>query len=142
MEVTQENLKKMPRSKRADRERAPSFLNLKKTLLPGLRRLEGVAVSTTVICLKAKALARNKGIPADTFKASQSWCYKFLARNSFSIRRRTTVAQKLTENFDDKLVNFQRFIIQMRQCYAFDLSMIGNADQTPLTFDIICIKDD
>ena len=75
------------------------------------KRQEGVAVSTTVICLKAKALACEKDIAADTFKTSQSWCYKFLACNSFSIRRRTTVAQKLPENFEDKLINFQQFIL-------------------------------
>ena len=50
------------------------------------KRREGVGVSTTVICLKAKALARENVIAADKFKASQSWCYKFLACNGFSIR--------------------------------------------------------
>ena len=38
------------------------------------KRQEGVAVSTAVICLKAKALACEKDIAADTFKTSQSWC--------------------------------------------------------------------
>ena len=50
------------------------------------KRREGVGVSTTVICFKAKALARENVIAADKFKASQSWCYKFLACNGFSIR--------------------------------------------------------
>ena len=128
----------MPRIKQAEWGKSAKFPELEEDLAAWItsRRQEGVAVSTTVICLKAKALARDKEIPADTFKASQSWCYKFLARNSFSIRCRTTVAQKLPENFDDKLINFHRFIIQMRQRYGFDLSVIGNADQTPLTFDI------
>ena len=93
-------------------------------------------MSTTVICLNAKALAHEKGITTDKFKVSQSWCYKFLAHNGFSIHRRTTVAQKRPEDFEDKLINFQCFILGMLQCYDFDLSMTGNADQTPLTFDI------
>ena len=86
--------------------------------------------------LKSQGPACEKDIAADTFKTSQSWCYKFLARNGFSIRRRTTVAQKLHENFEDKLINFQQFILWMRQCYDYDLSMTGNADQISLTFDI------
>lgn len=95
-------------------EKSAQFPELEEDLAAWItsKRQEGVAVSTTVICLKAKALACEKdNIVADTFKTSQSWCYKFLARNSFSIRHRTTVAQKLHENFEDKLINFQQFIL-------------------------------
>jgi len=39
-------------------------------------------------------------------------------------------------NFEEKLVKFQAFIIVERKKYQYDLSLIGNADQTPFTFDM------
>ena len=71
-----ENLKKMPRSRSAERGKSAQFPELEAYLAAWItsRRQEGVGVSTTVICLKAKALAREKGITPDKFKASQSWC--------------------------------------------------------------------
>lgn len=129
---------KMPRSRCTEQGKTAQFPELEEDVAAWItsKRREGVGVSTTVICLNAKALAHEKGITTDKFKVSQSWCYKFLAHNGFSIHRRTTVAQKRPEDFEDKLINFQCFILGMLQCYDFDLSMTGNADQTPLTFDI------
>ena len=83
-----ENLKRIPRSRHAERGRRAQFPELEEDLTAWItsKRREGVGVSTTVICLKAKGLARENVIAADKFKASQSWCYKFLACNGFSIR--------------------------------------------------------
>ena len=60
-----------------------------------------------------------------------------MERRGFSIRRRTTVAQKLPKDYENKLISFQRFIISKRKQHSFELKYIGNADQTPLTFDIV-----
>lgn len=59
-----------------------------------------------------------------------------MRRKNLSIRRRTHIAQKLPEDFEDKVTQFQKFIIKQRKLHDFDLSQIGNADQTPLTFDL------
>jgi hypothetical protein len=59
-----------------------------------------------------------------------------MERHSLSVRRRTHIGQKLPEDCEEKLITFQRFIIRQRKRYAFPLSQIGNADQTPLTFDL------
>lgn len=58
-------------------------------------------------------------------------------RNNLSIRQRTSIAQKLPENFQHKLQKFQSFIIAERRRHQYNLSLIGNADQTPLTFDML-----
>jgi len=47
-----------------------------------------------------------------------------------------TISQKLPENFEEKLQKFQAFIIAERKKYKYKLYLIGNADQTPLTFDM------
>ena len=43
---------------------------------------------------------------------------------------------KLPEDYEDKLTKFQIFTIKMRKKHQYSLSQIGNADQTPLTFDL------
>lgn len=55
----------------------------------------------------------------------------------FSIIRRTTIAQKLPQDYEEKLIKFQHYVLAKRKEHDFDLKYIGNADQTPLTFDIV-----
>ena len=98
------------------------------------RRLQGIAVSTVEIHLQGRLIAKKLGL--QDFKGSADWCYGFMRRKELSIRRRTHISQKLPEDYEDKLVQFQRFIIKQRKTYDFELSQIGNADQTPLTFDL------
>ena len=133
-----ETLLKMPRHKRANRYGATHYPELEKELAIWVaeKRQAGGAVSTNVICLKAKLIAQKSGL-GEKFRATKSWCYRFMERQGFSVRRRTTVAQKLPKDYEDKLVNFQRFIIAKRKQHNFELSQIGNADQTPLTFDVV-----
>ena len=59
-----------------------------------------------------------------------------MERNDLSVRRRTTLAQRLPADHDAKLLEFQQFVIQLHRQHGYDLSQIGNADQTPLTFDL------
>ncbi|KAF0988277.1 hypothetical protein HZS_6004 [Henneguya salminicola] len=56
--------------------------------------------------------------------------------NNLSVRRPMTIAQKLPEEFDEKLIQFQQLILKMRKLQGYRLSMIGNADQTSSTFDM------
>ena len=97
----------------------------------------GFGVSTNVICLKAKEIAQISGMQEGKFRASKSWCYRFVEQHGLSIRRRTTKAQKLLKDYEDKLISFQWFIIGRRKQHDCELRHIGNADQTPLTFDIV-----
>lgn len=60
-----------------------------------------------------------------------------MVRNNISIRRRTHVAQKLPEKVEEEIMNFQKFIIDQRKMHKFPLAAIINADQTPLTFDMV-----
>ena len=132
-----EKLKLAPKDKRANRYRVPAYPELEKDLTEWLseKRKSGVAVSINVIRLKALSIAQNTNIK--DFKASVRWCNAFLECHGFSIRRRTTVAQKLPQDYEDKLISFQRFIIAKRKQHNYELRYTGNADQTPMTFDIV-----
>ena len=134
----QEKLKGLCRDQRAAQYCPAKFPELEKELKEWIneKRKAGIGISTTVIRLKAKSMAKARNIAESEFKASVHWCHRFMDRHDLSIRRRTTISQKLPENFEDKLEKFQAFIIAEQKKPKYELSLIGNADQTPLTFDM------
>ena len=136
--MQQEKLLKTPRNKLALQGRSATFPEIEKEVAEWMtkKRKAGTGVSTNIIRLKAKSVAQKLGL-SEQFKASKCWCYHFMDRFGFSIRRRTTIAQKLPQNYEEKLIKFQHYVLAKRKEHDFDLKYIGNADQTPLTFDIV-----
>jgi hypothetical protein len=59
----------------------------------------------------------------------------FLDRYNFSNRRRTTIAQHLPEDLEEKQQSFLSFVLYRRIQYNYSLELIGNMDEVPLTFD-------
>jgi len=94
-------LQQMPRSKRANRGSKAHFPELEQSLLNFIKdhQAAGIPLSTIHIRLKAKSLAKQMKIPTSDFLASPNWAYRFMARHNLSIRRCTTIAQKLPEDF-------------------------------------------
>uniref|UniRef100_A0A8C4T4I5 DDE-1 domain-containing protein n=1 Tax=Erpetoichthys calabaricus TaxID=27687 RepID=A0A8C4T4I5_ERPCA len=82
---------------------------------------------------------RNEGFPISRevikFKA-MGWCKRMMKRNCLSLQRQTTLAQKLPGDFSENLLNFQRHIITLCKKHNYNLGNIGNADQTPVYFDM------
>lgn len=99
-------------------------------------RQQGVGVSMAEVLIKAKIIAKQTKIA--NFKASQEWCYRFFWRHNLhvSLKRRIHIAQRLPEDNEDKVTDFQRFIIQQRKWNYYAPTQIGNAERTPLTFNI------
>jgi len=137
--LQRERLQNTPRNKRAKRFRSAAFPEVEKEVAAWIaeKRQGGIGVSTNVICLKAKSVAQKLGIAETSFKASKCWCYGFMERAGFSIRRRTTITQRLPQDYEEKLIKFQCYVIAQRKKHDFELKYIRNADQTPLTFDIV-----
>jgi hypothetical protein len=100
------------------------------------RKLQGIAVSPIEIRLKASQIAK-KFTNMTSFKASYGWATRFINRHGLSIRRRTTISQALPQEHEKKLEEFQKFVTNLRKKNNYELSQIGNADQTPLTFDLL-----
>lgn len=97
-------------------------------------RANGLPVTRRMIYCKAKEESTTRGI--GNFKASEGWCRKFMRRHGFALRRRTSVCQKLPVHFEDKLLEFQRYIINLRKNRTYTFNNIGNADETPIYFDM------
>jgi len=78
--IQREKLTKTPKFKRANRSGAPAFPDLEKELACWIKekRQGGFGVSTNVICLKAKQIAQKSGMQEGKFRASKSWCYRFM----------------------------------------------------------------
>uniref|UniRef100_A0A3Q3KXW9 HTH CENPB-type domain-containing protein n=1 Tax=Labrus bergylta TaxID=56723 RepID=A0A3Q3KXW9_9LABR len=98
------------------------------------KRSEGMPITRVVIQLKALEIARELNI--SEFKASLGWCRRMMRRNGLALRRRTSLAQHLPLDFGEKLLSFQRFVINLRKKHSYPLDQIGNADQTPVYFDM------
>lgn len=73
---------------------------------------------------------------ACTFKASSTWLTRFLKRYNLTLRRKTKIAQKMPADLEQKLLDFQHFVIRLRRRKNFPLSHIANMDETPVWFDM------
>lgn len=99
-------------------------------------RARSLPVTTEVIRTKAIELAREAGLSREQFKGSIFWVRRFMRRKGFALRRRTSICQKLPEAYEEKLLDFQRYVIRLRQQHGYMAGQIGNADETPVWFDM------
>ena len=128
----------MPRLKCANRGKKAAWPGLKINLLEWIMetRNNGLAILPSLVRLKALEMVKDEkyGIPAGQFKAGNHWCQRFMKRNGLSLRQKTTLAQRLPDDYEEKIVNFHRFIINHRKQHSYPLHVIANMDKTPLTF--------
>lgn len=132
-------LENIPKSKKALRYGKTPFSELEKDLNDWIVecRQNGYIVTRTGIRLRAMKLSKDikYGIPS-TFRASPHWCTRFLNRHGLCLRQRTKLAQKLPSDLEEKILRFQKYIIDARKRTAFEISQIGNMDETPMCFDL------
>lgn len=137
---SKENLEKMPRLKRANRGKKAAWPELEIDLLAWIteKRNNGLAILPSLVRLKALELAKDEkyNITEGQFKAGNHWCQRFMKRNALSLRQKTTLAQRLPADYEEKIVRFHRFIIDRRKEHSYPLHLIANMDETPLTFDM------
>jgi hypothetical protein len=55
-------------------------------------------------------------------------------RKGLALRQRTTLAKKLPTDYVEKLIAYQRHIINLRRKHDYLLGQMGNADETPVFF--------
>jgi hypothetical protein len=58
-----------------------------------------------------------------------------MRRKGLALRRRTTLAKKLSTDYVEKLIAYQRRSINLRRKYDYLLGQMGNVDETPVFFD-------
>jgi hypothetical protein len=96
----------------------------------------GVGASHEMLHFKAREIATRQGISPSLFKVSRGWMCRFMKRKGLSLIRRTSLSQRMPKGFDDKIITFHKFVIGLRKNHSYLLSQTGNADRTPLYFDM------
>ena len=100
-------------------------------------RNNGYAISRTAIRLHALKMKKSGDYTVTgRFLASAGWCTRFMERHGLTLKQRTKLSQKLPKDLESKVDSFQKYIIKMRKRHEYDLSQIGNMDETPMTFDL------
>ena len=74
------------------------------------------------------------------FTASRGWIQKSFNRHSLSLRRRTSLSQKLPAQLESKLRSFYNQCARVLRIGKYPLSLIGNMDETPMYFDMVPLK--
>ena len=72
----------------------------------------------------------------EDFLGTTSWLSRFMKCKNFVMRQKTRISQRLAEEFEEKVLQFQWTIIRMQQRAHCDLQLTGNMDETPLNFDM------
>ena len=81
--------------------------------------------------VKAKELSTNP-----EFKASLGWYSNWKRHHSISMRAKTSLAQCLPADMEDKVIEFHRFVLRSSQHWGYDLSCILNMDKMPMQFEL------
>ena len=97
------------------------------------RRDLQMPVQRESICQYAKSVV----LPHNPlFTASAGWLQKFMIRHSLSLRRATSIQQKLPQQLQRKLETFLQEITAIRKLHQFNADSILNMDETPIWFDM------
>jgi transposase-like protein len=137
----QASLELMPKRKKAARGLSVAFPQLEQELNQWILTLRqnGFIVSRTMIRIRALNLMKEPAfqpLKPKAFVASAGWCTRFMNRNGLCLRQRTKISQKLPRDLEEKIENFQKFVIALRKKYDFEMGQIGNMDETPVCFDM------
>ena len=132
--------KLMPQLKRADRGRKATWPCLEQDLKAWIKekRNDGLAILPNMVRLKALELSKDPqyDIPAGQFKASNHWCQRFMKTNDLSMHQKTTLAQGLPPDYEEKIVQFHQFVIRQRRANNYPLHLVANMDESPIQFDM------
>ena len=104
--------------------------DMEELLAAWIFELRSKNVRITRSAIQTKALELHTG--EEYFSASRGWLEKFFRRHNFTLRRRTTVAQRLPQDLVSKVTSYIIRVRKMRSLQQYQLSLIGNMDETVL----------
>ncbi|KAI6647826.1 Tigger transposable element-derived protein 1-like [Oopsacas minuta] len=119
--------------------RPPSFETLEESLYSWIEDLRSQRLRVTRKMVQGKALELYAG-EEESFVASRGWLRNFFGRHNITLRRRTTVGQKIPETVIPKLMNYIIFVRSQIPRNRYQLSHIGAMDATPIWFSCLPIQ--
>ncbi len=100
------------------------------------RREQQMPVTTDLLSTYALKRVKEK-LPDHQFNAPRGWATKFMRRHNLALRMKTSLAQRLPVDLEERIANFHRKLYSIRSNDDFELELVGNMDETPAYFDII-----
>ena len=127
---------KADKSKKTIQSCAPKWPKLEEYVKNWItdHRKNGIAVSTKMILIEVRRLAIEMSIT--DFAGTTSWCEKFMRKNGLCTHIKTTIAQKLPSEYERKIIEFHKYVINMKKKLCFEIGKLGNMDDALLTFDV------
>jgi len=68
------------------------------------------------------------------FAGTASWCERFMRINGLCMYTKTTIVQKLPHEYERKIIEFHKYVVNMRKKLCFDIGKLGNIDEVRLMF--------
>lgn len=59
-----------------------------------------------------------------------------MKRNWLAVRTQERIAQNMPKHYEDKILEFHRFMINTKNNTNYELCQFGNVDEMPITFDV------
>ena len=126
-------MEKLPAKMKAMRGGKPSWPELEKDVKEFVLGKLGRGLSTVVIRARARQIAEDRGLT--NFIGGPAWCHRFMKRNDLSVRARTTVGQRLPQDWQGLMSNFVDFAERSITRLALSRDKILNIDEVRMTFD-------
>jgi hypothetical protein len=89
------------------------------------RRKTGLFVNYDILREEVIKKARSWNIARSRFKASKGWAIRFMCRMGLALRCKMTICQKLSKDFEQKLLNYQCYITNLRKMGNFLMGQIA-----------------
>ena len=89
----------------------------------------GLFVSYDLLHEEVIKKARSLNIPRCRYRASEGWAIRCVHWMGLALQRRTTICQKLPKDFQQKLLNYQRYITNLRKAGNFLMGQMASADE-------------
>ena len=100
------------------------------------RRKTGLFVSYDLLREDTIKKATSLNIPRSRFKASKGWAIRFMHRMGLVLWHRTSICQKLPKDSEQKLLNYQLYITNLRKTGSFLMGQIANADEMAIYLEM------
>ena len=121
----------------------PKYPQLEVELMEWFResRSQLKVVTRYMIQAKARSLSKKQVYQEEypnikNAKLSQKWVDGFMSRHNLVNRRKTTISQKLPENYVGLQSEFLSYVLFRRRENQYPLSLIANMDETPMSFNL------
>ncbi|GES99374.1 pogo transposable element with KRAB domain [Rhizophagus clarus] len=120
----------------------PKYLQLEVELIEWFRERHQLKVITRYMIQAKACFLSKKQVYQEIYpdiknaKFSQKWVDGFMSRHNLVNRRKTTISQKLPENYVSLQSEFLSYVLFRRREHQYPLSLIANMDKTPISFNL------